>query len=331
MTASQPRAHHFVPEFYLAGFTGSGQRDGRLAVLGLGELAGREWWASPNSLGHERDFYRDDSDMEDPTWFERDLLGGLEGESAGVLKDIAATCVLPDRGTRAWQVLMNFVAVMYARGPGLRDLMSRPILDIAQMIMQSMVADRGAFDRMVAEMRVGGQLAAGEEPSYEEMRAAVQQGGIGLSLARPYLLRTILRVVEIVLPQLDRRSWTLLINQGAEQAFLVTDRPVAITHTVPQPQTFYNIPTFGRGGTDVTMPVSKDLALMGRLENQDRSAIDVDAQMIATVNSKTLWQAERFACGPSKERFAFVRADGTIGTYDDLRLKLGRRVGDSAG
>jgi hypothetical protein len=43
--ANQSRKHHYVPEFYLAGFTESGTDDGRLHVLDKEQL--RQWPSTP--------------------------------------------------------------------------------------------------------------------------------------------------------------------------------------------------------------------------------------------------------------------------------------------
>ena len=52
---STPRKHHYVPQTYLAGFTDSGENDGRLYVLDKDD--GRQWPSNPGDTGCERDFY----------------------------------------------------------------------------------------------------------------------------------------------------------------------------------------------------------------------------------------------------------------------------------
>ena len=50
-----PRKHHYVPRFYLGGFTDTGEQDGRLTVLD--KESGRQWHSSPGDAGCEKDFY----------------------------------------------------------------------------------------------------------------------------------------------------------------------------------------------------------------------------------------------------------------------------------
>src|ERR1700733_14992029 len=66
---SEPRAHHFVPQCWLAGFTDNGQKDGRLFVTDLKRQ--KQWPSNPLNAGHQRDFYRvEDSDVE-PVAYEK--------------------------------------------------------------------------------------------------------------------------------------------------------------------------------------------------------------------------------------------------------------------
>ncbi|MCU1264639.1 MAG: hypothetical protein JWM21_957 [Acidobacteria bacterium] len=50
------RAHHYIPQFYLAGFTSSGSKNGTLYVHDLEQL--KSWPSNPAAAGHQKDFYR---------------------------------------------------------------------------------------------------------------------------------------------------------------------------------------------------------------------------------------------------------------------------------
>jgi hypothetical protein len=68
-TLSEPRAHHFVPQFWLAGFTETGQKDGRLWITDLKK--GKQWKSTPRKAGHRRDFYRFSDPQLDPVAAEK--------------------------------------------------------------------------------------------------------------------------------------------------------------------------------------------------------------------------------------------------------------------
>lgn len=53
---AEPRAHHFVPKCWLAGFTDTGEPNGMLYVTDLKRK--RQWRCKPSKAGHQRDFNR---------------------------------------------------------------------------------------------------------------------------------------------------------------------------------------------------------------------------------------------------------------------------------
>src|SRR5688500_13218841 len=85
--AKVPRRHHFLPRFYLAGFTISGKEDGELHVRD--RQNGRRWKATPVSFAYERDFYRVDDVPDIAPDAVEGLLARVEADLAPVLSDIA--------------------------------------------------------------------------------------------------------------------------------------------------------------------------------------------------------------------------------------------------
>lgn len=82
---AEPRAHHFVPQCWLAGFTDSGDKKGRLYVTDL--KRGKQWPSSPPNAGHQRDFYRLDDNSRDPTSIEN-AFAKIEDIVAPILKTL---------------------------------------------------------------------------------------------------------------------------------------------------------------------------------------------------------------------------------------------------
>jgi hypothetical protein len=67
----EARAHHYVPQCWLAGFTESGQKDGKLWQTDLD--AQRQWPTNPLNAGHQRDYYRLSDPRKDPLAVEKKL------------------------------------------------------------------------------------------------------------------------------------------------------------------------------------------------------------------------------------------------------------------
>src|ERR1700722_2699196 len=104
----EPRAHHFVPQCWLAGFTETGQKDGRLWVTDLNRR--KQWASNPPNAGHRRDFYRISDPRLDPVAVEK-ALSGIEDLSAPLLRRLD----VERRGPTAEELepLLLFMAIQW--------------------------------------------------------------------------------------------------------------------------------------------------------------------------------------------------------------------------
>ena len=127
----EPRAHHFTPQCWLAGFTDTGRKDGRLFVTDLNRR--KQWPTAPPNAGHRRDFYRVTEPKLDPVWFER-TFSEIEDIAAPVFRDLYDRPKEP--GVEAMDVLMYFAAIQYIRVPAFRPV----LLKVADSIDRSMIA-----------------------------------------------------------------------------------------------------------------------------------------------------------------------------------------------
>lgn len=110
-----PRKHHYIPQCYLKRFTSQGY----LTVISLQQ--NRVFKATPEEVGHERDFFKLDADEEqsDPYRLEKDM-GVAEAQFSLLLDEIEHSQILPPRNSVELDVvLMNF-AKIHAASPGLR-------------------------------------------------------------------------------------------------------------------------------------------------------------------------------------------------------------------
>ena len=110
------RSHHYVPEFYIAGFTPSGSRDDFLWVHDRKEKKG--WRQRPREVACERDYYRIDVDGLPPDAIERDVLGKLEDLGAQALARISSEKTVPTG--EMLDALIGFVTLLAVRTPRFR-------------------------------------------------------------------------------------------------------------------------------------------------------------------------------------------------------------------
>ena len=111
------RAHHYIPQFFLAGFTALGSKQGTLYVHDLEQL--KSWPSNPEGTGHQKDFYRITLPGRRPDEIEK-ILGLIETPASKVVKKLAAKNAIPSG--RDFDVLMQFTALMAVRIPRLREV-----------------------------------------------------------------------------------------------------------------------------------------------------------------------------------------------------------------
>jgi hypothetical protein len=75
--------HHYVPEFYLAGFTASGEKDDFLFVFDKDKK--KQWKSKPNSIAFEHDYYRFDFKGLGPDYIEKNF-AIFESKASKVIK-----------------------------------------------------------------------------------------------------------------------------------------------------------------------------------------------------------------------------------------------------
>jgi hypothetical protein len=219
----EPRAHHFTPQCWLAGFTNTGLKDGRLFVTDLRRQ--KQWQTTPPNAGHRRDFYRVTEPKLDPVWFER-CFSNIEDVAAPVFRDLYDRPQEPR--VEAMDVLMYFAAIQYIRVPAFRPV----LLNVADSINRSMIA--GALktpETWAQALKKAGIRADAPGASYQSMLAFEQDvigtGQYTISAENDFfLVRGFKLAASAVYPALHNRYWQTLISPSG--SFVGSDNPVAM-------------------------------------------------------------------------------------------------------
>ncbi len=120
-----PRKHHYLPVWYLAGFTLSGRASGRLWVL---DLCGQRVWRSlPEKVACQRDLYTVSSGPTPPDLFECQLAKRDDADATLVRK----VCQSQQLSGECLDDLLRFVARTYVRSPSMRAHLTRHVEGVA--------------------------------------------------------------------------------------------------------------------------------------------------------------------------------------------------------
>ena len=294
------RHHHYIPQFYLAGFTNPEKKTPKLCVLDIIER--NQFETSPRNVGAQRDFNRVDVPGLAIDAVEQSL-SQFEGQAAAVLKGIRANHLLP-RTDEDFSVLMYFVALLHVRNPQHRDALNSTMNRLAKVVMDLTLATPERWETSIAKLKEQGKDIP--DVSYEDMKKHVDEERSTVEVATGYHVALELNTLNSILPYLFARTWSLLIAPDKNTFFVCSDCPVRLVWN--KPMNGYP-PGLAHRNTEVTIPLGNYVALVGAYEGKSRT-IEVNAQTVAEVNMRTISTAERqiYSAGD----FKFMMNDGSL-------------------
>jgi hypothetical protein len=266
----EPRAHHYVPQCWLAGFTEDGEKTGLLWVTDLERK--KQWQTTPANAGHQRDFYRLDEPAVDPVIFEKHF-STLEGEVAPLLKYLYLNPRWPTPEELA--ILEVFIAFQYIRVPAFRPT----ILDMSKRIHRTWI-DKVLKSPQTWEKALRGADIPPESKgsSYEGMREFIRSGDYSMTANTDwFLMRGIRAAIDAILPALRQRYWRAMISRRG--SFVGSDNPVAFDGQKGQMTGFMN--------ADVVLcPLNKYILLY---------SMRLPEQMLPSLSYKTIAHQNTFS------------------------------------
>lgn len=305
---SQPRKHHYVPQFYLAGFTKNDNKDGTLFVFDKERRT--KWNSTPRGTAHKRDFHAVDPSVDgDPMSFEKKL-GQFESKWSRELCDIIEKEVLPD-DDETFGDLMMFVAFMAVRVIRIREILSTHLDQVSKAAIQLQLATeagRASFRQTLNEL---GQTISDEQ--FEELVRFGQSEQYEVNFDQTWHIKQMLQMAISLGPLLSLRNWTLWIAENGAPDLICSDSPVSPTWASPMPGPFS--PAYGTLNTIVSVPLNRRMAMVSMLETE-LPPIRLGRDGVARVNSMTGVYANQLYSAESD--FVWINREGKICNVNDL-------------
>lgn len=285
------RAHHYVPEFYLAGFTPSGTREDFLWVHDW--KAKKGWRQRPREVACEKDFYRIDVEGLAPDAVECDVLGKIETGGAQAIARLIADKELPTGETLA--ALVAFVTLLVVRTPSFREMYLRNTRDLIRSSARFAIGHPEAFRSFQQEMERDGKPFP-EGVTQESLLAFLDdESRYRIEIPQLWIIKNLLDMFKGLYPVIARRTWSLV--QALEDDFICSDNPVSLVATSPEIGPFFG---FGLRDTEMTFPLCRTLALLGNFEPEG-TVTQAGKIQVGFLNRRTLESAHRFAYSARKE------------------------------
>lgn len=305
-----PRRHHFISKFQLTSFTPTGSRHDRLWVTD--QKSGKRWQSLIDNIAFEKDLYRievGEKEGLEPDILESKIFSDIETNVSRIIKTIETTLQLPD-GEDFFK-LIDFIALLFCKNPTHRKLTSKPLEDLNKMILKEITSSRERWESIQARMRKDGYTI---DEDYEGFKEFVESDNYTIQISQNYLIQLMLYSYKVLTPTLLRRKWSLAIAPDESGGFICSDNPVSLVWTKPIPD-FWS-PGFGMTNTELTVPLTRNFALVSRFEGQSEQGF-ATLKTIASINSRTGMYSDRFVYS-AWENFLWVNNSGSVCNSHDL-------------
>jgi hypothetical protein len=315
--ASRPKQHHYVPQFYLAGFTMSGTTDDRIYVFDQGEI--RQWPTTPANAAKQRGFYAVDlGNAVDPNVVETEILARLEGDFSRVLRTILAQQKLPIGDDLNW--FLNFIAVMATRTPRTRQMVAQVTDVVSKRQLRAMVSTADGWEQFTQILNASG--AKLHEAEREQFRRFILSDDYQVDLDQTSHVQQMVNLVEPLLPALAGRTWSLGIVTDDAPDLICSDVPLAVWPTTDADST--KPLSLVTPNTLLCIPLSRRMIAIATYEGQAR-VLKVNEIGVAGFNSVTAREARQIFS--SQADFVYLSHDETIRHTRDLIQSLRVRQG----
>jgi hypothetical protein len=265
--AAAPKRQHYVPRFYLKGFTGDKDQ-----LFTINRPTGKSFRTSPNNVAGENFFNRVEVEGMDPNELEK-ALADFESEMAPALERIKEAKSLAKKEDRAH--LMNLMAAIALRNPSRREVFSQIHDQLARRHFAAQFGTQASVDQAVA----AGMLPKGA--TVAELQKNLQDESF--PIPKELIMAFEIDMHDPVTERLWHRKWQIVIANEGAGGFVTTDDPVCLRWTDGKGRGGLS-PGFGLEETEVLFPISTNVCLRGSFEGQE-NVIEADADMVGTINS----------------------------------------------
>lgn len=284
---SGPKRQHFLPEFYLKGFT----KNDMIAVFDreLNEIRVQQP-VNTCVIGH---FYT----MEDASGRKRfeleQLLSQYEDKASPVIKKLAATEVI-NADERANLAL--FLALAAFRTPDVVDSLKAFNSNLIGDMAKRMFVD-------VEEVKARMRGKPGAPPMEDELDAEarelvkyMQNGQYKVKTNHRWAVGMAIDLAFNIAPILAGRDWVVVHRDNEKKSFVTTDAPVLLTTVAPRENSFWGI---GFGNTDalVLFPLNESCILAMYGSDGDLKHRIVGVEQIRHTNLAIADRCQRYVVG----------------------------------
>jgi len=321
--AQTSKKHHYLPQFYVAGFT---NKDGNVFVLehetGVINKQGK------NGTFHKRKFYTVDFSKHpkrDPESTYRirkslgienvdtshvveypDMIEDLLGESETVSAPIIKKLIARERLTSTERIeLSTFIAFMYTRNPTFHEFVTEFEKKMTEDQIQHIFSSKEKVQELYQKMC--------DEDGYDkkfdidELFKFVQEKRYGINIPKESNIEVMLMGTTVIDRILYNKTW-FVVEAPAEASFISNDNPVFLDHPILYENSAYGV-GFGTPDVKVVFPLSKECLLIMRDSSEGAITIHdkVDRKMVRELNKMIFARSGDYVFGKDEALVNYLK------------------------
>lgn len=286
--------HHFVPAFYLRGFTDS-EHDDLLWVYN--KNSNMVFPQKPENVGLEKHYHTFETPdrTKDTNTIENHFCRVWEGPAAKIIESIK-TGTFPVGDNR--QFFAFFLGLSFTRSPNYRENFNQVVVNLVRTFSRISAADPERFAQSLRnyERDMGEKLT--EDP--EGLRKLMLNGGYDLSV-RPelYLRMFIGHGIQFGLV-IEKMKW-IFIQATSRFKFLTSDNPFFLYDPSVDNRSFLQGTGLCNKNVEISFPISQDLALIATWgDAMTERFLQGSHDLVKAVNRRSVLAAHRFVYAPEK-------------------------------
>ncbi len=275
---SEHRKHHYLPQFYLRGFSANGR-----SIYQIEKRGGRAYVSSIRDTAAIRDYHElDNPGAEDPTAIEK-RLAQVEAQLAeGLARAIQCAVRTPD----THNLLIQLVSLLRVRVPAFKA-------DI-EAFLQNVVRSVGLMLERKGEL----------PPPPKGFEDVLRMENLSITISNWKLLEFMFGIAA------DQRLFDILaamrpavLRAPRGTFFLTCDQPVAIFHPTASPGDAYGV-GLANAETEVSVPLSSGVLLLLSWATELAADRDATVDEVMEFNRRTVVMADSLVFAPEASQWA---------------------------
>lgn len=305
---NKPRQQHFCPKSYLKNFI---DKDGYVWAIPQSSLR-KQYKAKPENIAKERDFYTlkvEDELQHDPYMLEK-TFAEIEGKADRVIKKIitAPQTLTPFLSKKELGELLSFVGLFAARTSAVRETYNANTQQINKLLMKVVLANK---ERFISTAKKAG-LDEMTDKDYFRLKEFHERDEYDIKSTQNSILQNLLHTADTVTNCLLSRNW--ILGKSSKYKFISSDNPVVLSWIEPIYST--RPPGFGLSNTQVILPLTPFLCLVGVFEDIPTGIIELEETDVPSINSIIASRATNYLYS-SEEEMSWMMPNKKIGGLKD--------------